>query len=87
MRHLLGILHVAKTYPDVTHVLKNISSKKREAEKKNKHKRTDLGKEEEGVSIEDHEEEEESFTVTVDIICNKGWYCLEMEIYIFYWKT
>ena len=71
MRHLLGILHVAKTYPDVTHVLKNISSKKRNAAKNVKQKR----KKDENTSDdsgEDSEDEEESFSVTVDVICNKG---------------
>ena len=66
MRHLLGILHVAKTYPDVTHLLKNISSKKRSVIQKVKkvhNEKTDGHKEEEG---------EEDFSVTVDIICNKG---------------
>lgn len=66
MRHLLGILHVAKTYPDVTHLLKNISSKKRsviQMVKKAHNEKTDG---------QDEGEVEEDFSVTVDIICNKG---------------
>ena len=67
MRHLLGILHVANTYPDVTHVLKNISSKKRDSLRE----KLERGS---SATVEDPhgDEEDESFSVTVDIICNKG---------------
>ena len=72
MRHLLGILHVAKTYPDVTHLLKNISSRNRSSSQKNRKKEV-VGKlsTHDGLRQEE-EEEDEKFSVTVDIICNKG---------------
>ena len=62
MRHLLGILHVAKTYPDVTHLLKNISSRKRNKKKPEANL---------AVARKDSEDDDE-FSITADIICNKG---------------
>jgi len=72
LRHLLGILHVAKTYPDVTHLLKNISSKSRQADKKGKLKRGKSDTEDKQRTEEVHQEEEDFVSITVDIICNQG---------------
>ena len=64
---------MAKTYPDVTHLLKNISSKSRQAEKKGKLKRGKSDAEDDKQRTgEVHQEEEDFVSITVDIICNQG---------------
>lgn len=61
MRHLLGILHVATSYPDVTHVLKTIQSRAQTSQIE--------------TTPNAIEKDKTSFgrvAVTVDVICNKG---------------